>query len=301
MTMRPTIAPVLTALLALIPPLLARPALAGCGCEKAPPPLAAVRPFVGSTNQTITLFDARLADGQPYDVQFVSGSDGTSDWSRARAKTKRDLADGQPRVQLRVRIGDVSLGPCAIRVWSRGALLYGLDDDAFTVAASPVPLRDVAETVSLAGYRAGVGRDGTVYIPVDVGQVSGATTFVANGMGFPLAFSSSNVAMYNAQGFLMQLLDAKSPGLFQIYAGDDVASDTLQYFRHEFRTYKLDHRRRDAYMIDDDPDWHADGTRHVDHDRIVVAIRGTLAGGDRPTPGATAPFELTVASIPAVE
>jgi hypothetical protein len=41
-----------------------------------------------------------------------------------------------------------------------------------------------------------------------------------------------------------------------------------------------------------------DGTRHVDHDHIVVALRGTLEDGSAPAPGATPPFDLLIASQP---
>ena len=80
--------------------------------------------------------------------------------------------------------------------------------------------------------------------------------------------------------------------------GGDTTSDALTYWRHEFRSYKQDHRRNDVHRTDDDADWHADGTPHIDHDRIVVAISGMLMSGSRPAPGATPPFELVVQSVP---
>src|SRR6058998_1948098 len=160
------------------------PAHAGCGCDKPPPPKAAVRPFVGWTNQMITLFDSRLVPGRFYSVEFLA-ADGTSDWSRGKVRSKRDLADGQYRAQLRVSVGAVSLGPCQINVYgmSNGAslngaqaFLYALPDDQFTVTAPPITLRDIDETMSQDGYQAGVGRDGSVYLAVDVSGVSAATT-----------------------------------------------------------------------------------------------------------------------------
>jgi len=273
------------------------PATAGCGCAKPPPPRAAVRPFVGWPNQKVTLFDGRLVPGQMYSVRFMT-SDGRSDWSRGKAAAKRDFADGVVRTQLRVQVGAVSLGPCQIDVFSSGALLYSLGDDQFTVTAAPVSLEDVDETISQQDYRAGVGRDGSLYIPVDVTGVSAATTFTGLALGFPLAFGSSNVAMYNDQGFLMQLLDPNVPGLFQIVAGDSLTSTALTYWRHEFKTYKKAHRQLDAFNTDDDPNWHADGTPHVNHNLIVVAIRGRLANGTTPVPGATPPFQLVITSAP---
>ena len=303
-TMRLAAVSLMSALVALAFP---GPAHAGCGCDKPPPPRAAVRPFVGWPNQMITLFDSRLVPGEFYSVQF-RGADGTSDWSRGKAALKRDLADGQYRAQLRVSVGAVSLGPCQINVYapSNGAslngaqaFLYALPDDQFTVTAPPITLRDIDETMSQDGYQAGVGRDGSVYLAVDVSGVSAATTFTGTGLGFPLAFGSSNVAMYNDQGFLMQLLDPNVPGLFQISAGDELTSNTLAYWRHEFATYKTAHRQVDAYNTDNEPNWHADGTRHVNHDLIVVAIRGKLADGTTPVPGATPPFQLVVTSTPA--
>ncbi len=286
-------------LLALVA--LAAPASvdAGCGCSKPPPPRAAVRPFVGSADQKIVLFSDLLAAGQTYWVQFTATADGSVDWSRGKAAMRRDFADGTMRLQLRVPVGNVALGPCTITVWSdQTHQLYSLTDDQFTVVSKPIVLHDFTETVTQEGYQAGVGKDGTVYIPVDVSSVSDGTIFSGMANGFPLTFEARSVAMYNQQGFLMQLLDPTSPGLFRITRGGDATSDALTYWRHEFRTYKQDHRRNDAHRADDDPDWHADGSPHIDHDRIVVAVSGLLASGDRPAPGATPAFQLVIQSLP---
>ena len=285
----------LIALGALVP----APADAGCGCSKPPPPRASVRPFVGYADQKIVLFSDLLTAGTAYWVQFTATSDGSVDWSRGKAAMRRDFADGQVRTQLRVAVGNVALGPCTIRVWAdQTTPLYTLGDDQFTVASKPIVLHDLVETVTEDGYQAGVGKDGTVYIPVDVSSVSDGTVFSGMANGFPLSFEAGGIAMYNQQGFLMQLLDPTSPGLFRIAPGSGATSDALTYWRHEFRTYKQDHRRNDSHRADDDPDWHADGSPHIDHDKIVVAISGTLASGNRPAPGATRPFDLVVQSVP---
>ena len=283
------------------------PAQAGCGCAKPPPPRAVVRPFVGYVDQKIVLFNDAFVEGTRYAVRFTSSVDGSVDWSRGRAASRRDFADGVARRQIRVAVPSVSLGPCAITVFSNdGAVqMFSLADDQFTVTSQPIALHDFNETVVRNGYQAGVGRDGTVYISVDVSEVSGGTTFTGTANGYALTFGAGNVVMYNQQGFLMQLLDSTSPGLFQIVLPatsplqPQSSSYTLKYWRHEFRHYKQDHRQIDAQRTDDDPDWHADGTPHVDHNRIVVAIAGVLANGARPQPGMTPVFQLQIQSSPA--
>jgi hypothetical protein len=279
-------------------PLLPAPASAGCGCDKPAPPRAAIRPFVGYPDQTISLFDERLADGGRYWVRFTSTVDGTTDWSRGRAKTRRDFADARYRTQLRVKVPQVGLGPVSIAVYKEGdrTPMYTLGDDAFTVTSRPVVLHDFAETVNRLDYQAGIGRDGTIYVAVDVSTVDGATRFYGAALGFPVDFQAGNVAMYNEQGFLMQLLDPTVPGLFQIFQGDQSMSAVLSYWRHEFRSYKAKHRTDDAFSTDDDPEWHANGTPHIDHDRIVIAIRGERSDGLTLAPGASDPFQLVVMS-----
>src|SRR5581483_5033810 len=177
----------------------------------------------------------------------TSTIDNSTDWSKGRATLRRDFADGQFRAHLRVSVPNVSLGPCTITVWSAaGVALMTVPDSQFTVTSTPVALHDFSETVVRQGYQAGVGKDGTVYIAVDVSEVDNGTIFVGTANGFPLTYEAGNVVMYNNQGFLMQMLDPRSPGLFQITRGAGASSDTLAYWRHEFRTYKQDHRWADA-------------------------------------------------------
>jgi hypothetical protein len=282
------------------------PAEAGCGCAKPPPPRAVVRPFVGHVDQRVVVFSDGFVEGTRYSVRFTSSTDGSMDWSKGKAAMRRDFADGAFRMQLRVVVPSVSLGPCELRVFTNdGVEVLRVNDSQFTVTSQPIALHDFNETLVRNSYQAGVGKDGTIYIPVDVSEVSSGTVFTGTANGYPLAFGASSIAMYNEQGFLMQLLDPTSPGLFRIALPQPVSlqqppsSYTLNYWRHEFRTYKQDHRWADAHRTDDDPDWHADGTPHVDHNRIVVAISGILTNGSRPQPGATPAFQLQIQSAPA--
>jgi len=269
------------------------PVWAGCGCDKPAPPRATIRPFVAGAGQTVTLFNPALQAGATYDVAFESAG-AAPQWVRARADIQKDIADGVSREHLRVSVPELPLGPCAVRVWRDGARQFDVAADEFTVAAHPIALHDGAETTSRE-YRAAVGADGTVYIPVDMGAVSAATRFTGTAQGLPLQYQAQNVAMYNDQGYLMQLLDPKSPRLFDLTSGDLDESTTLSYWRHEFQTYKQE-ETMPRHAHDATGEWHADGTRHVDHDHIIVALRGAFADGTTPAPGATPPFNLVIAS-----
>src|SRR5690349_16167749 len=182
------------------------PANAGCGCDKPAPARAVVRPFVGHVGERITLFSSNFVEGQTYKVEFASLDSGVSDWSAGKARTKRDLADAEPRVQLVVAVPDVPLGPARITVVNKAGVVMQLADTEFTVTGDPIPLHDFAESITRNAYTAGVGRDGTLYIPVDVSEVRNATSFVAQGLNYQLAFGPDVVVMYNEQGFLMQHL-----------------------------------------------------------------------------------------------
>ena len=134
-------------------------------------------------------------------------------------------------------------------------------------------------------------------VAIDTTNVSNATTYSGSAVGFPLRYDSRNVAFFNDQGFLMGFLDPKVPGLFNITVGEADESSQLKYWRHEFRTYKDEHRKRDERRSPDG-EWHVDGTPHVDNYHMVVAISGTMMDGSRPVPGPTPPFTLVVSSQP---
>lgn len=270
---------------------------AACGCDKPPPPRANVRPFMAYPDQTISIFDDQLRPGRRYTVLF-SSRDGSTDWSRGKAVAKRDFADGVVRPQLRIAVPDVPMGPVALNVYDGNRLLVSLGDDQLTVIAPPIALHDFDEGITREGYRTGVGADGTIYFAIDTTAVADATTYTATADGYDFRFDSSEVAVFNTQGFLMTLLDPKVPGLFKIDAGVASTSTTLEYWRHEFRTYKEEHRKRDERRSADG-EWHVDGTPHVDNYHMVVAISGTMSNGKSPAPGATPPFRLVISSTPA--
>jgi hypothetical protein len=273
-------------------------AQAFCGCDKPPPARAAIRPAFGYPDQLVTLFDERLEPGTRYRVVFTS-ADGNSDWSAGRASRRPDMADGRARRQLRVTVPDVPLGPASAAVYTAdGILLYEVAAENFTVIAPPIVLSDRAETFTQDGYRTGVAADGTIYIALDLSQMSNATVYTGKAEGFDLRFDGSGIAIFNSQGVLGEILDTDSRGLFKLLPKQTGSSTEMAYWRHEFRTYKDQHRKRDERMTSDG-EWHADGSRHVDNEHLVLAIAGTLPNGHLPAPGATPPFRLLVTSTPA--
>src|SRR5262249_58067174 len=154
-----------------------------------------------------------------------------------------------------------------------GAPGFEVAAEACTVGAGPIALHAAPETTS-SDYRAAVGADGTVYIPVDVTSVSAATRFSGTAVGLPLEYQARNVAMYNDQGYLMQLLDPTSPRLFDLKDGDLHSSTTLSYWRHEFTTYKAE-EAGEAHQHDAAGGRHAHGTPPGDHEDHVGGARGT--------------------------
>jgi hypothetical protein len=142
-----------------------------------------------------------------------------------------------------------------------------------------------------------------VYLSLDLTGMQSPLVFEASMTGYPLRFTAQDVLFKNRQGFLMQQLvsgtptgAAPIPGMF-VYpaATPSTDSDALHYSRHEFNTYFLQHAERLPHALDPtDPEWHVDGTRHIDHDHLIVAIMGRRNDGTLPVPGTTPVFTLNL-------
>jgi len=294
-------------LLALVAALAVPPAWAGCGCEKPPPPPAAVRPSVAYSGAALTLFGPSLQTGHSYTVTFSSGTTQATASVTSTVVSRRDLADGVVRPQLVLQVPALPLGPTRIAVTdpTSGTSVLTADDASFTVAPQPVAIPGDYGKYRWPGFQAAVGRDGVVYIALDLTAVSTPIVFEAQAFGYPLRFSSDDVVFENIQGFLMQLLVQNStsgvepiPGMF-VFPAENAAqdSDALHYSRHEFATYFLQHQERQPHALDPtDPNWHVDGSRHVDHNHLILAIMGHMPDGSLPAPGATPAFDLSAAN-----
>jgi hypothetical protein len=286
-------------------------ASAGCGCEKAPPALADVRPHMSWPGRDVTIFDSRLVPGETLEVRFAPSSGAPTQIATAVAAKRRDFADGIAKPQLVVTVPDLPPGPTAIEVRRPGGdgALLALDDRSFTAMAQPLAVPSELGEWTYPQVHGAVDRDGVIYVGLDLAQLTQPMVFRAQALGVPLRFGNDDVLFYNTQGFLMQALVKSTsggasiepvPGMFVEAAGDPADGDVLTYSRHEFATYFLQHGERQEHAVDpQDASWHQNGTPHIDHDHLILAIDGRLAGGTALPPGATPAFDLalTTASL----
>jgi hypothetical protein len=294
----------LAAIAVLLRTLSAVPVDAGCGCNKPPPPLAQIRPAFGSPGDTVTLFPNGAVPGQSYRVTFTSG--GTSISAPGVAVLKRDFADGVAKPQVSVLVPNVPIGPTSVTVSGAAASavtlgaavapVLALDSSAFTTLPIQLALTEENGETIFYCYKAAVGADGTTYIPLNVGAISQHIVFKGFGQAYPIMFSPSDITIYNTQGVVMQLLTPDNAAIYAV--ADDkgtINSFSLLYDRHEFETYKSEHIHEGNLLLDpDDPAWHLDGTRHIDHDNLVIALHSQMRNGSYPTPGASKSFHLDI-------
>jgi hypothetical protein len=214
----------------------------------------------------------------------------------AQAVSKRDLANGQYKPQLVVTVPTLPLGPTGITVkqGTQTSPFMSVPDTDFVIAPAPIVIPSQVGEFRYQNFQAAVGRNGVVYLSLDLTNVTLPMVFQAQAKGYPLRFSSNDVVFYNPQGFLMQLLNQNMPGLGSTTASLGVDSNILYYSRHEFNTFYLQHNENQPHATDPaDSNWHLDGTRHIDHDHMVLTIAGAV-NGSAPVPGATPAFELVL-------
>ena len=142
---------VLIALAALIACLMVSyplPALAGCGCDKPPPPLASIRPAFASPGDVVTLFAPGIEEGRPYTAIFTK--QGATALASGVATIKRDFADGAMKPQLSIAVPDLPPGP--IQVWvvaPDSTIVLDVPTSDFTVLQKALALPE-ANAVTMA-------------------------------------------------------------------------------------------------------------------------------------------------------
>jgi hypothetical protein len=264
------------------------PAEAGCGCAKPPPAMDVVRPSFASPGDNVTFFPP---DNQPgeYEVQIGDKT------IQKTAVLKRDLADGTDKWQVVVKAPQLPPGPTAIEVRGPGSAISVPATD-FTMMQAPLVLQEGdGETIAKC-YSAAVTADHIVLIPLDITAIDDHILFNGLGEGYPLLFRASDVMIYNTQGFLMQLLTTpNAQGIYEIEDYGQPDSLALTYDRHEFVTYRQQHAHVGGLGLDPlDHAWHTDGTYHVDHNRLVLAIKGVVEFEGAPPAGKTPNFDFSV-------
>jgi hypothetical protein len=269
-------------LLALRSPLSAS---AGCGCDKPPPAPAAVVPAFAFPGMSISLFNAQFEPGQQWTVRFQRGNTLVS--TLASVVLKRDLtAAGAYTPQLVVTMPPLPGGPTSIVAsWNNQSVT--VPPQSFTTIAMPVMVSEQDIDFDIRGYTTAVGADGTVYLSIGgLDKVCHAMKFSSQSDGFPLRIDAQHTVIYNHQGFLIDALTSASKNRFTVRRETKTTrSDRIDYLRHSFVQYCQDHQAGGPKVVDPaDPNWHQDGTPHVDYSTLVFAITGTV-DGTLPTPG----------------
>jgi len=270
----------------LAPP---EPAQAGCGCDHPPAAWAPVMPPFASPGKEIQLWGQgfEFVPGASYAVHFGAASPVAA------------VASGTSHV--RVTVPPLAPpGPLALRVLGPG-LDHSYERELFTVL-SPAP--QVPASPGVFGYRSFAGSvttDGTLLVPVNVTDVLEATQFAVILDRIPLEFSAEDVIFFNADGVNLSLftlsVDESTERQWGSYYGwhvhDDTNlggrvfknkrtrpwirhqfSDVLHYWRHEFHTYRQAHGAGGTHEVDENGYHAADGTLHIDHEHLVLAIAG---------------------------
>lgn len=285
------------------------PASAGCGCDKPPPAPAPVIPHVAFGRMKITLFHETFQEGQQWSVVFRNGT-AQSPPRYGKVVLRRDISDitGQtitPRLIVSIP-PNAPPGPTSITV-SKGSESFTIPASDFTVIGAPVTVSEKRIEFTKAQYTTAVGADGTLYFSLDgLAKVCQPMKFKALMEGNPLRFTNNGqIAIINGQGFLVESL-ACSPGgctplshyFPESNIGDQDKSDRMEYWRHSFEQYCLEHKPGGAKTLDPkDRNWHKDGTPHVDYSTLIFAVTGHYDSGLSPDTGKII-FDLNVESKP---
>jgi hypothetical protein len=272
------------------------PARAGCGCDKPPPKPAAVIPSVAFPEMSVTLFDASLQPGQPWRVTFQNGS--TTATVQATVVKKRDISDPSGHTftpQLVITVPNIPAGPTTILAAMSNIASFTVPEESFTIIGKPLMVSEQTANYTVTNYTTAVDREGISYISI------GGLNHVCQAMEFsgflkkdPLRFVQGDVIIWNAQGYLIDTLGTGSANHFAIEPSNNKDSYELDYFRHSFEQYCLDHQPGGPLEVDPkDPNWHLNGTPHVDYSTIIFAIASHFDDGSLPATG-SASFDLHV-------
>jgi len=267
---------------------------AGCGCDKPPPPPAAVIPQAAFAGMAVTLFHPDLQVGQTWTVTFHNSAASVA--TSADVTLKRAITDPTGHTytpQLTVIVpADTPPGPTKL-IAATEEKRFQIPRSAFTVIGKPVAFAEQNATYETNDYSTAVGADGTLYMAAGgLNAVCKAMKFQTRLIEYPLRFASGAITIMNSQGFLVDaLIDPNDPTLgvrrrFSLISKEKDKSDRLIYRRHSFAQYCQDHQPGGPKEVDSwDPNWHMDGTPHVDYSTLIFAIEGNFDDGTTPAVG----------------
>jgi hypothetical protein len=275
-------------------------AWAGCGCDHPPPAYAPVMPPFASPGTAITIFavdEGAFRVGKKYKVDF-----GGSEVVKAVAGSESALEVTVPE-----KVAE-DPGPKELHVYGQGYDHY-YEEQLFTALPHAPVVPAGGGRFAMWKFFTAIDSGGTLLLPLDVSSVLDPSQFALHVTSFPLAFDQTDVAIYNADGVDLTLftLDVDNPeqrqwgeyygwrveddtGLYgDVYDPEvlcfvepEKTSDLLGYWRHEFHSYAAAHAPGGTHQLDEEGR-HPDGTMHVDHDHLVIAISGLERNPSDPT------------------
>jgi hypothetical protein len=258
-----------------------------------------VMPPFGSPGALIHIFadGGEFVPGETYSVSSVSSGPG---------EMLMVVAEDPNVLEVRVPDG-LAPGPVAIVVEGPG-YYRAYPEELFTVLPPALVVPPGSGKYLNAGYEAAIAADGSVLIPVDVGAVLDPTQFAMAFADLPLVFDNDDVVIYNADGVDLTLftleVDDPTQREWGEYYGVEVEQDSglygapyeteavesldygnvssiLTYWRHEFYTYAAAHAPGGSHELDEEGR-HPDGTLHVDHEHLVIAVSGVERDENEP-------------------
>ena len=265
------------------------PATAGCGCDHPPPAFTQVMPPYASPGKLVRIFaDTNpFIAGRPYEVDF-------------EGKKVAVIAAEAESLEVAMPFG-VKPGPVEIKV--KGEHFdYTYSRSLFTALPKAVKVPSHPGAFEVREFKGAVSADGTLLLPVDLSNVLAATQFAFSIADVPLDFGHDDVALENVDGvdlraFTLAVEDETRRQWGSYYGWEvredgqlvgvayehkvrkgkikQIESDVLTYWRHEFQTYAAAHGAGGTHQVDA-RGFHPDGTYHVDHEHLVIAITGVV-------------------------
>jgi len=252
---------------------------AGCGCDSPAPCPQPVLPAFASPGDTVVLTGSGFSTGKHgNEVKF------------GRAFTVKVAAQDAEHIRVEVpgsksTAEQAAVGPMPIRVKTGKQITAEYSADLFTYLSRPLVLEEGQGHYLFLGVPLAVDSSGVLNVPIDLSGITEAMNFAVYIRNLPLDFEENDVLVYNKDGFNLNLFTLNVEGVEKQWGewygvkvlgtADRAASDLMTYWRHDFREYRAAHSPGgDYYPVVNG--LHPDGTIHVDHDKLNVAISAML-------------------------